>query len=1009
MTPTEFLHALWPSHGLYCLATPRKRQDGTFGFSHYVFETIDAAAAQAEKLKDTTDVYFCIHSLKSESMVNPNTGKIATRIHANMQEASCFFFDIDVGPDNDKKYPTQAAALTGLKTFCTETQLPTPTIVSSGGGLHVYWPVDVSLLSGQWVVQATRLKALANYHGFKIDPVRTTDISSVLRVAGTFNHKTNPPRSVNVLKCGKVTPLETFVKLLNDAVISAGITTSLVTSQKTKASAEDIALFGGSNLEPDYGPPPKIEDVAAVCGQVARFVESRGDLSEPEWREAVRIGKACEGGGELVHSLSNGYAGYTREETERKAAGVNGVSRCETLRRICGEGYCGDCQYFKNYRPETEDKKEFFPNPFFKLRDFKNDPGPTVEIIVGETVFKEEIPEAPSGYLRRDGQVWAQRTDKNGEVFTYQVYERDLYPVRCLRDDENQTEDIIWRTHDAFGEIKDFALEAELFYDHKRLQQELAKRGRVYMTDENHKELRSYMIAYIKHLQSKSRAHAQINHLGWTDDKEGFILHDRVLSMGGKETPAVLSKNAHIAAQSLGQVGSLEKQVELLKFYNRKEYVGHQFLVLCGLAAPIFYATGQHGIIVNATGEPGASKSTAMMMAASMWGHPETYPISGLKDGATNLGRSKLTAVLANLPVCVDEITNMDPVEASEMAYSITQPRSGKIRCDRYGNLVEGSNHMRSTIMVCTANSSLNNMLSQNNAAATAGAMRVVEMFFPKQNIHQKFEAEAVFRELKRNYGWLGPVFIREWMRRREHYENRVIQIMAEIDKEAGIDSGERFWSANITAILMACEIGRALDIIDYDIDYLRWWCIHVQLPRMRGVITTEFSTPQSLLTDYLETISNHIIITENKPGTHQFPLQAPQGAMLGHYDKFAGQLHLLKKGFRDYCIKQRANPTKILEELWALKPGMDGFQRRVITSKSTKKTLGAGTDFAKSQSWCITIDMQHPDMAGLVEVASTPAGEQQKSPPKGKLRIVLPEGLVDAVAGGGSGGEGAG
>lgn len=993
MTPTEFLHALWPSHGLYCLATPRKRQDGTFGFSHYVFETIDAAAAQAEKLKDTTDVYFCIHSLKNEQMINPNTGKVATRIHANMQEASCFFFDIDVGPDNDKKYPTQAAALKSLKTFCALTSLPTPVIVSSGGGLHIYWPVDVSLLSLQWVVQAARLKALANHHGLKIDPARTTDISSVLRVAGTFNHKTNPPRSVNVLKCGKVTPLETFVKLLNDAVISAGISASLVTSQKAKAPAEDD-LFGGGNLEPDYGPSPRIEDVAAVCGQVERFVVARGDLSEPEWREALRTGKACEGGEELIHSLSDGYAGYSREETERKAAGLSGVTKCETLRRICGEEYCGDCQFFAKGM-----------TPFAKARDYRNDPGPTVEFTVGETTFAEEIPEAPPGYLRKDGQIWAQRTDKNGEVFSFLVFERDLFPVRRLRDDDSQTEEIVWRTYDAFGDSKDFGLEADLFYDQKRLLQAMAGRGGIYLTDENHKELRSYMIAYIKHLQSKSRAHAQINHLGWTDDKNGFILHDRVLTMGGKEVPAVLSKNAHAAAQSLGQEGSIQKQIELLKFYSRKEYVGHQFLVLCGLAAPIFYATGQHGIIVNATGEPGASKSTAMMMAASLWGHPEHYPISGLKDGATDLGRSKLTSVLANLPVCVDEITNMDPIQASEMAYSITQPRSGKIRCDRYGNLVGGTQHLRSTIMVCTANSSLNNLLSQNNAAATAGAMRVIEMFFPKQKIHQKFEAEAVLRELKRNYGWAGPTFIREWMKNRDKYEARVIEVMEQIDREGDIDSGERFWSATIAVVLVACEIANSLGLIDYDLDYLRWWCLNVQLPRMRGVISTEFSTPQSLLTDYLETVSNHIIITENKPGTHQFPLQCPQGAMLGHYDKFAGQLHLLKKGFRDYCIKQRANPTKILEELWALRPGMDGFQRRIITSKSVKKTLGAGTDYAKSQSWCITIDMQHPDMVGLVEATSTPAEEQQKSPPKGKLKIVLPDFLIEGAVQG-PGGE---
>jgi hypothetical protein len=203
------------------------------------------------------------------------------------------------------------------------------------------------------------------------------------------------------------------------------------------------------------------------------------------------------------------------------------------------------------------------------------------------------------------------------------------------------------------------------------------------------------------------------------------------------------------------------------------------------------------------------------------------------------------------------------------------------------------------------------------------------------------------------------------------------------------MEGGERFWSALFAAIIVAGETAKKLGLIHYDIAHIRHWLLTVQLPRMRGVVTTEFATPLSTLTDYIETISAHILITTERPGVLGFPVQAVHGALLGHYDKYTGQLHLLKKGFRDYCLKQRGNPTKILEELWANKLDADGVQRRVVSNKSVKKTLGAGTEFAKAQSWCITIDMTHPEMAGLVEVASTPADQQVKSPPKGKLSLV--------------------
>jgi uncharacterized protein (DUF927 family) len=340
------------------------------------------------------------------------------------------------------------------------------------------------------------------------------------------------------------------------------------------------------------------------------------------------------------------------------------------------------------------------------------------------------------------------------------IYEADLYPVRRLRNEDMETEETVWRVHTAREGIRDFIVDSSTLYDSKSLSQTLANKGGVYVSEDQTKNVRQYMIAYIKELQKKAQAHAQINHLGWTEDQTGFVLNNRIIKSDGTELPAVLGKSAAVAGASMGEVGSLAKQVEILRFYNRREYVAHQVLVLCGLAAPIFYATGQHGIIVNATGEPGASKSTAMMMAASLWAHPERYPISGLQRSATNLGRDKLASALSNLPVCVDEITNMDSLEASEMAYSITQPRGDRTKCGKDGELQSTSDNLRATIMVCTANSSLNNLLSQNNAAATAGAMRVVEMFFAKQRVHQKFEAEAAFRQLKQNYGWVGPAFI---------------------------------------------------------------------------------------------------------------------------------------------------------------------------------------------------------------------------------------------------------
>ena len=70
---------------------------------------------------------------------------------------------------------------------------PAPSmVVASGSGQHAYWSLwpPASLDEGE---QANRRLA----HALRAD-MRATDAARILRPPGTFNHKTNPPRSVEI-------------------------------------------------------------------------------------------------------------------------------------------------------------------------------------------------------------------------------------------------------------------------------------------------------------------------------------------------------------------------------------------------------------------------------------------------------------------------------------------------------------------------------------------------------------------------------------------------------------------------------------------------------------------------------------------------------------------------------------------------------------------------------------------------------------------------------------------
>jgi hypothetical protein len=308
----------------------------------------------------------------------------------------------------------------------------------------------------------------------------------------------------------------------------------------------------------------------------------------------------------------------------------------------------------------------------------------------------------------------------------------------------------------------------------------------------------------------------------------------------------------------------------------------------------------------------------------------------------------------------------------------------------------------KSALMISTANSSLHNLLSIDNAAGTAGSMRVFEMKMLAQRVHTKAEADEFLRQIKLNYGHIGPVFARTVVMNLAAVEHRVQEVVREIDTAAVTTSAERFWSAVIAVVIVAGELANALGLVTYDIARLRRWAIESQIPHMRGVIKEEYRDPLAVLSDYIAEKSGNIIVINKSTGIgvntagapaavdQAYAVNRPVGALLGHYDQNAGVLYLLKQGFKDHCNRVWASSARIIEELHQLRGGdATTPARRVVTERSIRRTLGAGTDYAKGQSYVFAIDMKHPDVSGVVPLTAVTNPTPQTSAPAGQLKAV--------------------
>jgi hypothetical protein len=262
------------------------------------------------------------------------------RTKRNVLGAKAFWLDVDAGPG--KPYADWRAAAEAVATFCNVTVLPRPLVALSGLGLHVYWPLNRTLDPETWERYARGLKALCNKHRLQADPVRTADITSVLRTPGTHHRKVGP----RLVQCGELVgpyALEQF-EILQSISSDAG---------KAEPKRRTIEDELGATLPPylknrsSEGVGAKLHQslskifessfsvpIANSCEQVRTLRDSKGKVTEPLWYACLGVLAFAEDGEQYAHEWSSGDARYTEEETQGRLDRARQLSGATTCRRF---------------------------------------------------------------------------------------------------------------------------------------------------------------------------------------------------------------------------------------------------------------------------------------------------------------------------------------------------------------------------------------------------------------------------------------------------------------------------------------------------------------------------------------------------------------------------------------------------------------------------------------------------------------------------------------------------
>lgn len=968
----SFLSAIWPAQGPFVIATPaqwRDKQTGDLrtGFNHIVVASPDEAMQRAVALatwrEEPKDVYFALGTFN-----DPTIRGRGLRKQPNIKQLRAFWLDIDVGPNKD--HATKQGAVEALVKFCRAFGFPTPTVVDSGGGLHVYWPLTEALDTGDWLDSATKLKALAKLGQVGAGPERTADCASVLRVPGTFNYKdpSNPrpvvvrnlgtPTGANAMRQHIETQFERYKDSMPKISAPAAAPTLALTGQRpdlgqpVKANPKD-ALGGILSAEPAV-----TKRVLEGCRQLQWQAANQHLVSEPQWYDMIGLLRFTDAAPTVIHRMGCRHPGYNQAATDQKIAQHQstgyGPTRCQTFEDH-NPGGCRGCPHANK-----------ITSPIV-LGMSKRDVGaPQVTDQATGIALKMPAPQAPYKRILDDktGEIVVAMEIENSDerVIDVTIYEHDLYPTGLIYDERTKAFNASIRRYLPQDGWDEFLLPLGQFYDQRRLAVALGNMGimpdAAYISD-----VVNYMVGYVRNLQRQMAASVEYAQLGWRQDGS-FVLADRTITAQGVR-PVRPSKNITAALKWVAPQGALQDWVDIVSTWNKPGMEPHQFGLMVGFAAPLLSMTQYAGLIVSMVGEPGSGKSSAALIANSIWGHPTM--------GWADIGRDSeksfynKAGVLNNLPLTYDEITNLDPKQLSDLCYSVSKG-TGRQTLNQDGTAKESENNWR-TIMLSTSNAFLHDKLSLAKANSSAEAVRVFEYSVPAGTL-DKAVADVALSRLADTYGLAGPVFAEQLVANRDAIKARVQHWIQAVDRRAAVSSRERFWSAGVACVLAALEVTNALGLTAFSIPRLLEFAVGA-INMMRTGIQDTVKTPLGILNDYLNQNVGHMLIVQEEGRDGRPPLisQMPRNELRIRVEMWNGHMYIDRSHFHRFCTDNYADLKQIRADL--TKSG-------VLKNPDYRTTLGRGTSIQTGQSRAWILDLSHPQMAGALaqerETASTDA-----------------------------------
>lgn len=907
------------------------------------------------------------------------------------------WLDIDAGKEKTL-YKSNQEALEALVAFFTKVGIPCPIIVSSGLGLHVYWSFTQCITTADFSVLSGLLRKLTIAYGLDVDHSRTTDSASVLRLPGTMNYgKDGIERKVElVTKPGHPAfashdMLEFAQKLL--AAAGPNPLEGVLQPQTSQPQAQKLMIDAPKEVVDSFGDfmtgfqdttPRLSERIFKECAQI----KAAGRGTYTQWYNAMLVLKHCADGEQAVHVMSSqDTERYNYQNTQTKYTqaleGGCGPCRCETFNDK-DPNICSSCPYWgKITTPLQLGDKQRIVEPILM-------PAPEIEseacihIVDSSSPMMEFTPYTSSQFsvVPGKGIVYHKKElisgeiedpdalDQVGEDAKYitkdilicdvELYIYGLYVDNTGRDPIRR---YVVRKKPQGRAAEDILFDVETAFGTHNYPKWMAQCGILPRKAEYNKLMAMLMHAYLASVQNKLPEIVTREHFGWVkhQDKvkdetyEGFVIGDRMYSQHGT-APVILCDRAHDLSLPYHKKGTLEDWKHIPDMYKHLDQPIGQLMMCTAFGAPFmrFGVGAAFNVIYNIWEESGGKGKTNMLRSiGSVWGDPDALLM--LKND-THAARYQHFSVYQNLPILIDEITNMVPEQAADLLYDVASGKEKK-RSTPSGTGLAKSGEWQ-TITSCSSNRSLYELMKQHNQQINATCMRVIEWKCDFKDYTGTPYAEyinIILNTTRNNYGHAGPAFM-EYIFKDINVIEELKVYAQDFQTKYSQAADERFWMYGLAIPLFAGRLAVRAGLLSYDMDALEDWCVNVLLPTMRSKVKTVKPTGGNLLADYFnENLRNTLIVRgerrerdEKDPGLRSdmdtYVVQYPQNSLYIRHELDTNTYYFSTTHFSNWCKKNNLSMDVVLQDL-----ERDGLMSR---NAKAQRDLGAQVSvLAKTRS----------------------------------------------------------